>query len=163
MTAWNSTEDILADVDGRVNEHAPQAARAGQLPMSGRSAKALASATKTKRQVPTAQGQKRQVKPTDYAPKSGQDDVDDVEIVESQFAPMVHIPAFVAATSWKGTNRTPSSCVGKLSRRYANEHPRTKMQWTPYVWERWHCTSLGGFSAPLSTSASRLTPPPPLG
>ncbi len=98
MTVWNSTEDILADVDGEVNEHAPQAARAGRTPMSGRSAKALASATKTKRQVPTARGRKRQVEPTDYAPKSGQDDVEDAEIVESQFAPMVPIPAFVAAT-----------------------------------------------------------------
>jgi hypothetical protein len=35
MTAWNSTEDILADVDRRVNKHAPQAARVGRPPMSG--------------------------------------------------------------------------------------------------------------------------------
>jgi hypothetical protein len=154
MTAWNSTADILADVDLRVNEHAPQAARVERPPMTGRSAKALASKTKTKRQVPIARGRKRQVEPTDSAPKATQDYVEDVEIVESQLATMVPILAFVAATpfvaapSWKGTNRTPSSCVGKRSRRYANVLPRTKMQWTPYVWERWRCMSLGGFIAP---------------
>jgi hypothetical protein len=40
--------------------------------------------------------------------------------------------------------------------------PRTKTQWTPNVWERWHCTSLDGFSAQTSTSASRPTPQPRL-
>ena len=107
MTAWNSTEDILADVDRRVNEHAPQAARVGRPPMSGRSANALASATTTKRQVPTARGRKRQVGPIDYAPKASQDDVEDVEIVESQLAPMVPIPAFVAATLMEGYESDP--------------------------------------------------------
>jgi hypothetical protein len=107
MTAWNSTEDILADVDRRVNVHAPQAARVGRPPMSGRSAKALASATKTTRQVPTARGRKRQVEPIDYAPKASQDDMEDVEIVESQLAPMVPIPEFVAATLMEGYESDP--------------------------------------------------------
>jgi hypothetical protein len=80
-TTMTSTEDILDNVDRRVNEHAPQGARAGRAPMPGRSAKALASATKTTRQAPTARGRKRQVEPTDYAPKAGLDDVEDVEIV----------------------------------------------------------------------------------
>jgi hypothetical protein len=107
MTAWNSTEDILADVDRRGNKHAPQAARVGRPPMLGRSAKALASAKKTKRQVPTARGRKRQVGPIDYAPEASQDDVEDVEIVESQLAPMVPIPEFVAATLMEGYKSDP--------------------------------------------------------
>ena len=41
MTAWtNSTDAILAEVERRVKEHAPKAARAGQPPAPGRSAKA---------------------------------------------------------------------------------------------------------------------------
>ncbi len=92
---------------GGVNKHAPQAARVGRPPKLGRSAKALASATKTKRQVPIARGRKRQVEPTDYAPKATQDNVEDVEIVESQLAPMVPIPAFVAATLMEGYKSDP--------------------------------------------------------
>jgi hypothetical protein len=107
MTAWNSTEGILADVERRVNEHAPQAARAGRPPVLGRSAKALASAAKTKRQALISRGRKRQVEPTDYDPKAGQDDVEDVEIVDSPFAPMVPIPAFVAATLMEGYESDP--------------------------------------------------------
>ncbi len=105
MTASNSTADRIADVGIRVNEHAPQAARVGRPTTSGRSAKALASATKTKRQVPIARGRKRQVEPTDYAPKASQDNLEDVEIVESQIAPMNPIPAFVAATLMEGYRR----------------------------------------------------------
>jgi hypothetical protein len=75
--------------------------------MSGQSAKALASATKTKRQVPIARGRKQQIEPTDYAPKATQDDVEDVEIVESQHAPMVPILAFVAATLMEGYESDP--------------------------------------------------------
>jgi hypothetical protein len=107
MTAWNSTEDILADVNIRVNKHAPQAARVGRPPMSGRSAKALASATKTKRQVPTARGRKRRLGPIDYASKACQDDVEDLEIEEPQLAPMFPIPAFVAATLMEGYESDP--------------------------------------------------------
>jgi hypothetical protein len=75
--------------------------------MSGRSAKALALAAKTKRQAPTSRGRKRQVEPTDYDPKAGQDDVEDMEIVESPFAPMVPIPAFVAVTLMEGYESDP--------------------------------------------------------
>jgi hypothetical protein len=57
--------------------------------------------------APTSRGRKRQVEPTDYAPKAGQDDVEDVEIVESQFTLMVPIPAFVAATLMEGYESDP--------------------------------------------------------
>ena len=75
--------------------------------MSGRSAKALASTTKTKGQVQITRGRNRRVEPTDYAPKATQDDVEDVEIVESQHAPMVPILAFVAATLMEGYESDP--------------------------------------------------------
>ncbi len=57
--------------------------------------------------LPTAQGQKRQVGPIDYAPKASQDNVEDMEIVEQQLTPMVPIPAFVAATLMEGYESDP--------------------------------------------------------
>jgi hypothetical protein len=98
MTAWNSTDDILAEVERTVKAHSSKAARASRSPVSGRSAKAPASTAKTNRQPTTLKGRKRQVEPTDHEPKAAQDVEEDVEIVELPFAPMVPVPAFIAAT-----------------------------------------------------------------
>ena len=107
MTAWNSTDDILAEVKRRVKEHAPKAARAGRPTALGRSTKALASTAKTRMHAKTSKGRKRQVEPSDYDPKADQDDEEDVEIVESPFAPMVPIPAFVTAIFMEGYESDP--------------------------------------------------------
>jgi hypothetical protein len=98
MTAWNSTDDILAKVERRVKAHASIAAKASRSTASGRSAKALASTAKTTRQTTTSKGRKRLVKPSDDEPVTAQDSEGDVEIVEAPFAPMVPIPAFITAT-----------------------------------------------------------------
>jgi hypothetical protein len=103
MTAWNSTDDILAEVERRVKEHAPKTAGAGPPPAPGRSAKSQALTAKTRRHAETSQGRMGQVKPTDYNPKADQDNKEGVEIEESPFAPMVPmIPAFVTATLMEG-------------------------------------------------------------
>jgi hypothetical protein len=98
MTAWNSTDDILAEVERRVKAHASIAAKANRSTASGRSAKALASTAKTTRQTTTSKGRKRLVKPSDDEPVTAQDSEGDVEIVEAPFAPIVPIPAFITAT-----------------------------------------------------------------
>ena len=98
MTAWNSTDNILAEVECRVKAQSSKAVGAGRSQVSGRSAKALASTAKKKKQTTTSKGRKRQVEPTDYKPKAAQDVEEDIEIVESPFAPMVPIPASMTAT-----------------------------------------------------------------
>jgi hypothetical protein len=98
MTAWNSTDNILAEVEGRVKAQSSKAVGADLSQVSGRSAKALASTAETKKHTTTSKGRKRQVEPTDYEPKAAQDIEEDVEIVESPFAPMVPIPASIRAT-----------------------------------------------------------------
>jgi hypothetical protein len=46
----------------------------------------------------TSKGRKRLVKPSDDKLEAAHDSDGDVEIVEAPFAPMVPIPAFIAAT-----------------------------------------------------------------
>jgi hypothetical protein len=66
MNAWNSMDNILAEVKRRVKAHASKAARVSQSPLSGCSTKALESTAKTKRPSTSSRGRKQQVKPTDH-------------------------------------------------------------------------------------------------
>ena len=56
MTAGNSTDNILSQVERRVKAHASKAARASRSPLSGRSAKALTSTAKTNRPSTSSKG-----------------------------------------------------------------------------------------------------------
>jgi hypothetical protein len=56
MTAGNSTDNILSQVERRVKAHASKTARASRSPLSGRSAKALTSTAKTNRPSTSSKG-----------------------------------------------------------------------------------------------------------
>jgi hypothetical protein len=64
MLTWNSTDDILDDVQRQLDLHAAKEEKPGQPPpAAGRSVRALASSTTTKRKPTASKGCQRQVEP----------------------------------------------------------------------------------------------------
>ena len=64
MLTWNSTDEILDDVQRQLDLHAAKEEKPGQPPpAAGRSVRALASSTTTKRKPTASKGRQRQVEP----------------------------------------------------------------------------------------------------
>jgi hypothetical protein len=91
MLTWNSTDEILDDVQRQLDLHAAKAEKPGQPPPAagGRSVRALASSTTTKRKPTASKGRQRQVEPLWDDALDDKDDNDDVALVGSPIAPMV--------------------------------------------------------------------------
>ena len=71
---WNSTDDLLDDVQRQLDLHAAKEEKPGQPPpAAGRSVRALASSTTTKRKPTASKGRQRQVEPL------GDDALDDTD------------------------------------------------------------------------------------
>ena len=135
MLTWNSTDDILDDVQRQLDLHAAKEEKPGQPPpAAGRSVRALASSTTTKRKPTASKGCQRQVEPLlddaldDKDDKDDNEDNDDVVLVGSPIAPMVPFRPSSRQPYGLITNRIRWRCVCRQLTKSANKPPQTKIE-----------------------------------
>jgi hypothetical protein len=140
MLTWNSTDEILDDVQRQLDLHAAKEEKPGQPPpAAGRSVRALASSTTTKRKPTASKGRQRQVEPLGDDALDDTDENDDVVLVGSTIAPMVPFRPSSRQPYWLITNRIRWRCVSCRLTKSANEPPQTKIE--RRVWPKWPRTS----------------------
>jgi hypothetical protein len=136
---WNSTDDLLDDVQRQLDLHTAKEEKPGQPPpAAGRSVRALASSTTTKRKPTASKGRQRQVEPLGDDALDDTDENDDVVLVGSTIAPMVPFRPS-RQPYWLITNRIRWRCVSCRLTKSANEPPQTKIE--RRVWPKWPRTS----------------------
>ena len=96
MLAWNSTDNILDEVNRRVKSHMRKVDQGRRSPAPSRGVKAPTAAKAPRQKTTATRGRGRKTEQTND--DAEEDDEDEVETAGPLYAPLVPIPAFIAHT-----------------------------------------------------------------